>query len=318
MSKVRMAPRRLAHFNLYVSNLSQSTAFYHEVCGIHYIAGEPDVPIHFLTNGSSHHELGLIEIREGDRIGREGFVQGSTPKGQKPGLNHLGWEMANEATLVEAYMRLQGQPLRFHTADHTIAHSVYVADVDGNMHEFFADTPYDWPQLLRGDMERISGRWDPLEARATTEIHYDRGLAYEAVPNAAVRPSQISHCVLRVRDFQGQRDWLRDVAGLQETFVSEADGRAVYRGSDSSMPADLVVERSLEGGALARMAFLVPSIEEIDQAQKRLAKSGIRPIRTSNDRGKESFVLVDPDGLEIEFYALASATATPPVEMFAY
>jgi catechol 2,3-dioxygenase len=317
MSLVKMAPRRLAHFNLYVSNLPRSTAFYHQICGIHHIAGEPDVPIHFLTNGSSHHELGLIEIHEGERIGREGFVQGSTPKGQKPGLNHLGWEMATEATLVEAYKRLQGQPLRFHTADHTIAHSVYVADVDGNMHEFFADTPYDWPRLLRGNLERITGRWDPLTAAATTEIHYDRGLSFAAVPDAAVRPSQISHCVLRVRDFQGQREWLRDVAGLEEMFVSQSEGRAVYRGSDSPTIADLVVERSDEGGALARMAFLMPNIDEMDHAQERLAALGIRPIRVGSEKGVESFVLADPDGLEIEFFALADARAVPSVEMFA-
>src|ERR1700742_1900559 len=109
-----MAPRRLAHFNLYVSDLPKSTAFYHNVCGIHHIAGEPDVPIEFLTNGSSHHELGLIEIHEGNRIGRDGFVQGTTRKGQKPGLNHLGWEMPNEAELVAAYRRIDGHDLKFH------------------------------------------------------------------------------------------------------------------------------------------------------------------------------------------------------------
>jgi len=216
MSKVKMAPRRLAHFNLYVSDLARSTEFYHSVCGIHHIAGEPDVPIQFLTNGSSHHELGLIELHEGDRIGRDGFVQGTTRKGQKPGLNHLGWEMPNEAVLVEAYRRLQGQTLSYHTADHTIAHSVYVADVDGNMHEFFADTAYDWPRLLRGDLDRLTGPWDPLAESPSEQPLYKRDLTHTAVSDAAVRPSQISHAVLRVRDFRGMCEWLKDVAGLDE------------------------------------------------------------------------------------------------------
>src|SRR5690606_18126859 len=127
-----MRPRRLAHFNLYVSNLEAATGFYQDVCGIRYIAAEPHVPIRFFTNGSSHHELGLIELREGDRIGRDGFVQGTTKPGQKPGLNHLGWEMESEAQLVDAYRRLKSTGVISHTADHTIARSVYVADPDGN------------------------------------------------------------------------------------------------------------------------------------------------------------------------------------------
>lgn len=315
MSPVHMAPRRLAHFNLYVSDLARSTAFYHGVCGIHHIAGEPDVPIQFLTNGSSHHELGLIEIREGDRIGREGFVQGTTRKGQKPGLNHLGWEMPNEVALVEAYRRLQGKPLSHHTADHTIAHSVYVADADGNMHEFFADTDYDWPHLLRGDVDRLTGSWDPLAKTPSKEALHDRGMRLVAVADAAVRPSKISHGVLRVRDFQGMREWLKDVAGLDECFVSQSEGKAMFRGSDSPMPVDLVVQASSADSGLARMAFLVPTIAELEQALKRLDVQGIVPTNRLSNGAREGFVLTDPDGLEIEFFAFSRAEAARPLAM---
>lgn len=306
MLPVKLGPRRLAHFNVYVSNMARSAAFYHEVCGIHDIAGEPDVPIRFLTNGSSHHELGLVEIHEGERIGRDGFVQGVTKKGQRAGLNHLGWEMNTEHDLVEAYKRIKNTPLKFHTADHTIARSVYVEDMEGNMHEFFADTAYDWPRHLRGDVDRLTGQWDPEAVVPSHQPHHERGLPLEAVAGAPVRPLRISHGVLRVRDLQSMGEWCRDVAGLVEKFASKDEGVLVYCGTDSPMPFDLILIEGSEEDPLAKMSFLIPNVNEVEASIARIEAKGFSPVESFNEGGRRGFTLKDPDGLNVEFFAFTS------------
>jgi hypothetical protein len=91
----------------------------------------------------------MIEISRGeDRYGRDGMVQIPKTRGTAVGLNHLAWEMASERELVEAYKRTQ--PLfdaDLWTADHIVAHSMYVPDPDGNLHELYAD-PHPMPTVI--------------------------------------------------------------------------------------------------------------------------------------------------------------------------
>ena len=80
--------------------------------------------------------------RDGEVILEEGF--------EKPGLNHLGWEVDNEAALVSAIERAVAAGCQdYLTIDHTFSHSFYVPDADGVFHEFYADVMHDWRSVLQ-------------------------------------------------------------------------------------------------------------------------------------------------------------------------
>ena len=112
---VRFGPRRLGHVNLFVEDLERSLQFYEGVCGIEEVAREPGIGAGFLSNGNTHHDVGLIEVSEGTAVrGRGGHLQIPADRGKRAGLNHLGWELENEAELVAAYRRAQALALPVH------------------------------------------------------------------------------------------------------------------------------------------------------------------------------------------------------------
>ncbi len=96
-------PRRLGHVNMFVSNVEKSVDFYNNICGLEKVRMEPAIRGGFLSNGNTHHDIGLIEVSNKPTIGRDGHLQPSSGRGTKPGINHFGFEMENEAILVEAY-----------------------------------------------------------------------------------------------------------------------------------------------------------------------------------------------------------------------
>ena len=83
-------PRRLGHANLYVSDYAEAQQFYYSVAGIHEAYRQPDNMASFITNGNTYHDFGLTDIRSP-----------YAPKGQKPGLFHLAFELENEVELVD-------------------------------------------------------------------------------------------------------------------------------------------------------------------------------------------------------------------------
>ncbi len=91
--------------NLFVSDLERSGRFYTNVCGFEEVFREPGISMIFLSNGNSHHDIGLMEVTTGARIGKDGHVQVQPGQGKTPGLNHLGFEMRTEAEMVDAWRR---------------------------------------------------------------------------------------------------------------------------------------------------------------------------------------------------------------------
>ena len=70
---VRFRPRRLGHANLFVSDLDRSMRFYNAVCGLEEVRREPAIRIGFLSNGNTHHDVGLVQSSTARRVGRGGF-----------------------------------------------------------------------------------------------------------------------------------------------------------------------------------------------------------------------------------------------------
>ncbi len=82
--------------------------------------------------GRTHHELLLIEVGEGAN---------PVPLSPRVGLYHIGLKIGDsDEELREAARQLReaGVPV-VGTADHTVTHSLYVLDPDGNEVELYVD-----------------------------------------------------------------------------------------------------------------------------------------------------------------------------------
>jgi len=135
-----MQIRELGHVVLYVKNLERSARFYRDVLGFRAI----DTPermrgaIMAFSSGRTHHELLLIAV--GENAPHPG-------NGHRAGLYHIGLKLGDrDEDLRDALAELAaaGVPVAG-AADHTVTHSLYLTDPDGNEIELYTDVPgADW------------------------------------------------------------------------------------------------------------------------------------------------------------------------------
>jgi catechol 2,3-dioxygenase len=144
-----MEVKELGHLVLYVRNLDRSAAFYRDVLGWRQLVPTEELGFRAAAFSSpsnrTHHELLLIEVGEDAQ---------DLPRGRHIGLYHFGLKIGDSddelrdalRTLEEAGATVVG------ASDHTVTHSLYIADPDGNEIELFVDVPgVDWisdPALL--------------------------------------------------------------------------------------------------------------------------------------------------------------------------
>jgi len=150
-----MQVKDLGHIVLYVRDLGRSAAFYRDVLGFHQIfeggAGFPAVAFSS-ASGRTHHELLLIEV------GPDAQPQ---PSGRRVGLYHFGLKVGDsDDELREALERLQEAHVTVVGAsDHTVTHSLYILDPDGNEIELYIDVPgVDWvsdPALVASPVKAL-------------------------------------------------------------------------------------------------------------------------------------------------------------------
>ena len=150
-----MTVRELGHLVLYVRDVARSAAFYRDVLGWRQILPEPGgVPVGAaaFSSGRTHHELLLIEV---------GADATPIPQGRRVGLYHFGLKVgetdadlrAAVAAVEEAGATVVG------ASDHTVTHSVYILDPDGNEVELYIDVPgVDW----RADPALVGSAVRPL------------------------------------------------------------------------------------------------------------------------------------------------------------
>jgi len=128
---------KLGHVVFYVRDLERSVKFYTEVVGLDLSGMIFNGRAALLSGGSTHHELLLIQVGE---------AQGPM-HGRRIGLYHVGWKVGDSIDeLKSLYNRLIDLDYPIDgLSDHTISHSIYLRDPDGNEVELYADNPdYDW------------------------------------------------------------------------------------------------------------------------------------------------------------------------------
>jgi catechol 2,3-dioxygenase len=153
-----MEIKELGHLVLYVRDVERSAAFYRDVLGFRQILPEPDgdnssrFPAAAFSSGRTHHELLLIEV--GEDAARQ-------PSGRRLGLYHFGLKVGDSDDelravldeIVAAGVQIAG------ASDHTVTHSLYIFDPDGNEIELYVDVAgVDW----RSDPTLIAAPIRPL------------------------------------------------------------------------------------------------------------------------------------------------------------
>lgn len=154
-----MEIKELGHIVLYVRDIERSVRFYRDVLGWRQIlpsegdrARRSPAAAFSAPSGRTHHELLLIEV------GQDAAAQ---PEGRRVGLYHFGLKVGDsDDELRAALARLQetGTPV-VGASDHTVTHSLYITDPDGNEIELYIDVPgVDW----RSDPALIGTPTKPL------------------------------------------------------------------------------------------------------------------------------------------------------------
>ena len=136
-----MTVRELGHLVLYVRDVRRSAAFSRDVLGWRQVLPEPAsdaIGIAAFSSGRTHHELLLIEV---------GADAAAIPAGRRVGLYHFGLNVGESDDDLRAALeqvRAAGATV-VGASDHTVTHSVYILDPDGNEIELYVDVPgVDW------------------------------------------------------------------------------------------------------------------------------------------------------------------------------
>jgi len=147
-----MEVKELGHLVLYVRNLERSRHFYRDVLGWKEVAAMTGMPAAAFSSGRTHHELLLIEV---------GDDAAPIPSGRRVGMYHFGLKIGTtDDELRQALNELLAAGAQvMGTADHTVTHSLYIADPDGNEIELYIDVQ---PEIWRDDPQAIMAPIRPL------------------------------------------------------------------------------------------------------------------------------------------------------------
>ena len=133
---------------LYVTDVETVAGFYRDVLGFTEIDRQNGFAV--FSSGRTHHEMLLIEV-------------GGAPRrrGMEPGLYHIGFKVAESTEeLRMVYRELKERGVNIvGTADHTVTHSIYILDPDGNELELYADVSDVWKR----DPKAILAQTKPLD-----------------------------------------------------------------------------------------------------------------------------------------------------------
>lgn len=132
-----MQVRELGHVVLYVRDVQASQHFYGDVLGFRELPS-PIPNAALFSSGRTHHELLLIEV---------GPDAAPIPAGPRVGMYHIGLKIGDhDDDLRAALAELQAAGVTIAGAsDHTVTHSLYILDPDGNEIELYVDVEgADW------------------------------------------------------------------------------------------------------------------------------------------------------------------------------
>jgi catechol-2,3-dioxygenase len=146
-----MKIQELGHVVLYVRDLEHSRRFYRDVLGFRELHAV-DHAMAVYSSGRTHHELLLIEVGSGAT---------PIPDGPRIGMYHFGLKIGeSDDDLRDALTTLRDKGVKIVGAsDHTVTHSLYIEDPDGNEIELYVDVQ---PAVWRDDPTAVVSPIKPL------------------------------------------------------------------------------------------------------------------------------------------------------------
>ena len=286
--------RRLGHANLWVSDYATMYEFYNGVLGFNKSYIQPDNRASFVSNGNSHHDFGMVDVKS----------HYAPQPNQKPGLNHLGFELRNEVELVDAYRRALASGYKFvMTADHDVAHSAYIKDPDGNEIELYADVVPDWRAVRRGTVTKEKPPYVPGESsKPLAEEFFVRNPTYLSVQGALFHPLRTTHATLIASDFDAMYDFYTQFVGLTPFAGGRGAPFVVLAGSHSEGDVVLFRRRPGDEPGLHHVGVLVRDERDLDAARDNAAKRGVRIEKEVDHPARRALIVRDPDNLTLQMY----------------
>jgi catechol 2,3-dioxygenase len=286
-------PRRLGHANLFVSDYVEAQKFYYSVAGIHEAYRQPDNMASFITNGNTYHDFGLTDIHSP-----------YAPKGQKPGLFHLAFELENEVELVDGYNRARAAGVKFsHTRDHDVAHSLYLRDPDDNMVEIYADVIREWWTSRHGTIIKQKPEYIPgVSSPPTTERNYPVDPEIKVVPEAIFHSLRVTHVALVTRDFERMFNYYTDVVGLRALVGDRDASYAVLCGTVGKGDVALLRQRAGLEPRLHHVGIEVADEADLNRALPKLAERGIAVEAHVDHPARHAVTIRDSSGIRLQFF----------------
>jgi catechol 2,3-dioxygenase len=138
-----MQVKALGHVVLKVRNLERSVAFYRDLLGMQEVVRHQGA-MAFLSLGSNHHDLGLLQLGE----------RAALPDPHAVGLFHIAFKVGDtldELRECKSHLEKHGVQL-LGMSDHGVSQSLYLADPDGNEIELYVDAD---PATWRGRVDEV-------------------------------------------------------------------------------------------------------------------------------------------------------------------
>ncbi|CAG9243241.1 Catechol 2,3-dioxygenase [Paraburkholderia unamae] len=300
--------RRFAHANIFVSDYVKACDFYHDAFGFAEAYRQPDNLASFLSNGNTYHDFALVDVHS--RYAK---------KGQRPGLNHLAFEVESEQALVASYKAAVASGVEFlGTADHDVAHSLYLKDPDGNEVEFYADVVEDWEEARKGIIIKRKPQWIPGETNVPdTRQLFKACPNLKQLPEVLVQGKRVTHMGLAVRNFEAMYDFYTRVAGLRPVF-GDRTNRCVLLAGFASL-GDIALLRDVDPiEGMHHIGVEVWSESDLAAAVKGIERLGGEVKRVVDHAARYTVCVTDADGLMIQLYVnrdwrpevIATANAT--------
>jgi len=211
-SVVRPRRQEIASFgavDLEVTDLGRSTAFWHQVIGLHIRSEEPD------TMQLGTQDQTLVTLRTG---AQHGFLP------RHSGLYHLAIHPPSQVEFARILRRIVGAGLRCSPVDHIMSKAIYLNDPDGITVEITLETPQRLRELVvndhsvqavRTDGRLESGR-DPFDV--TAMLATLEGLDHkELVPSG----TRVGHVHLYVADLLEAYQFYRTLGFTQALWAPE-------------------------------------------------------------------------------------------------
>ncbi|MBM3572095.1 MAG: dioxygenase, partial [Alphaproteobacteria bacterium] len=266
-------------------------AFYKDVAGLEEVYVRPPVKAGFLSNGNTHHDVGLVDFH-----GPAGWRK-------EAGLNHVGLELENEVDLVRGYEKLLADKVPIdRTGNHDIAHAVYIRDPDRNQIEIYSDTTKDWRNRRQGTVMAPTMKWYPGATPPTTEPLYVADPELHRVEAAIFHPRKVTHVVMVASDYAGCVRHYTDIVGFRVMLGGADAPFSVLGGTCDERSLSIFRAGPNRPPGLHHVGFPVWDEDDLTKSAARLGAAGLTAEIELNHATRRCIHLRDPDGIRLQFY----------------